>query len=337
MSPDREPPEQDEVEREPYEESQRRTMFATTWFRAVVVVVVLGVVAAVAVPYVLETMSPPTPVVRPPGTAKAPPPAPPAPVVTPTPTSPALDVAAAPAAEKKEMANPVLTPPPRSAAPPKTETAAPAPPRASEAARPETRRKPAPKKTAEARPAAKAEPATTVGGESGGWWVQVGAFRDPAAAKRIAAELRGAQFRVEESVTRIGEAGAAPAPAPRAQPGPDRYDVLVSGGSPADLNARLAGKGLAAEPAGGGVAIRPSLPLRDAVALSKDLAADGLKVQVKRATGDGAAGPARAPAPAGGGSVTLHRVRVGAFADRAAAQSAARDLEARGYKPFIAR
>lgn len=326
MSPEREPPEQDDVAREPFDDGQRRTMFATTWFRAVVVVVVLGVIAAIAVPYVLETMNPPTPVPRPPVAAKAP--APPAPVVAPTPP-----------AEKKEAVNPVLTPAPSSATPPKTDTTVAAQSKASEPAKVETRKKAAPKKVAEARRPAKAAPATTTGGEGGSWWVQVGAFKDPATAKRLAAELRTAQFRVEESVTRVGEPGGSPAPAPatKAQPGPDRYDVLVSGGSPADINARLAGKGLAAEPTGSGVAIRPSLPLRDAVALSKDLAADGLKVQVKRATTDGASGPARASAPASGGGTTLYRVRVGAFADRTSAQSAARDLEARGYKPYIAR
>ena len=82
--------------------------------------------------------------------------------------------------------------------------------------------------------------------------------------------------------------------------------------------------------------IRPSLPLRDAVALSKDLAAEGLKVQVKRAAAEGGTTAART-APASGEGGTLYRVRVGAFPDRAAAQGAARDLEARGYTPFIAR
>ena len=97
-----------------------------------------------------------------------------------------------------------------------------------------------------------------------------------------------------------------------------------------ELNKRLAGKGLAAEPASGGVVVKPSLPLRDAVALSKDLAVDGFKVQVRRA-----GAPATAPAvvsaptaPAEGGQ-TLHRVRVGAFTDRAAALAAARSWRTR--------
>jgi cell division septation protein DedD len=84
--------------------------------------------------------------------------------------------------------------------------------------------------------------------------------------------------------------------------------------------------------------VKPSLPLRDAVALSKDLAVEGFKVQVRRAGGAAAAPPApvTAAAPTEGGR-ELHRVRVGSFADRAAAQAAARELEAKGYKPYIAR
>jgi cell division protein FtsN len=327
MSPEREPRETDDAEREPFDDGHRRTIFSTTWFRAAVVLVVLGVIAAVAVPYVLEMMNPPVPAPGPPVAAKAPAAPPPAPAVVATSPLPA---------EKKERATPVLTPAAPSA-PPTKAGATVTPPKASEPPKGETRKRAAPKKDAEARRPAKAATATATGGDAGAYWVQVGAFKDQATAKRVAAQLRGAQFRVEESATRIGESAPAPAAAATAQPAPDRYDVLVSGGSLAEINARLASKGLAAEPSGSGVAIRPSLPLRDAVALSKDLAADGLKVQVKRATADGAPAPARAVAPAGGAGVTLYRVRVGAFPDRASAQSAARDLEARGYKVFIAR
>jgi hypothetical protein len=109
-----------------------------------------------------------------------------------------------------------------------------------------------------------------------------------------------------------------------------------------ELNRRLAGKGLAAETAGGGgVIVKPSLPLRDAVALSKDLAVEGFKVQVRRAGSSATvpavvSAPTSAPAPAEGGQA-LHRVRVGAFTDRAAALAAARELESKGFKPYIAR
>jgi hypothetical protein len=103
--------------------------------------------------------------------------------------------------------------------------------------------------------------------------------------------------------------------------------------------------GLAADPTAGGVVVRPSQPLRDAVALSKDLAVEGFKVQVRRATGSAprpapskpaAASAPAAPAPMASGD-SLYRVRVGPYADRAAAVVALRDLDAKGYKGFIAR
>jgi hypothetical protein len=179
--------------------------------------------------------------------------------------------------------------------------------------------------------------------------VQIGAFKDPDTAKRVAAKLREENFKVEESVRRLGgaSAAAAPAPAPKAAaPAPssaDQYDVFVTGMAADELNRRLAGKGLSAESAGGGgVVVKPSMPLRDAVALSKDLAVDGFKVQVRRSGAAASAPsivsqPSPTPAAATEGGPTLHRVRVGAFTDRAAAQAAARELENKGFKPYIAR
>ena len=177
----------------------------------------------------------------------------------------------------------------------------------------------------------------------GPYWVQIGAFKEVDTAKRVAAKLREENFKVEESIKRVGGAPStrsaptvsAPAPPTGAT---DQYDVFVSGMSVEELNKRLAGKGLTAEPASGGVVVKPSQPLRDAFALSKDLAVDGFKVQVRRA-GAPASAPAvvSAPtAPAEGGQ-TLHRVRVGGFTDRAAAVAAARELESKGFKPYIAR
>ncbi|HXG04700.1 MAG TPA: SPOR domain-containing protein [Candidatus Binatia bacterium] len=76
----------------------------------------------------------------------------------------------------------------------------------------------------------------------------------------------------------------------------------------------------------------PSLPLREAVTLSRELAAEGLTVQVRRRGGG-----TPSPATPTGGDQAMHRVRVGAFPDREAALAVARELEARGYKPFVAR
>jgi SPOR domain len=150
-------------------------------------------------------------------------------------------------------------------------------------------------------------------------------------------------------VARTGGATAAkpapvPSPAPAATAKPevgDQYDVFVTGQTPEELNRRLAAKGLAAEVSGAGMVVKPSLSLRDAVALSKDLAVEGFKVQVRRAGSSMAAAPSpsapAAPSVASAGGAELHRVRVGAFADRAAAQEALKQLEAKGYKPYIAR
>ncbi|HBH02028.1 MAG TPA: hypothetical protein DDZ42_08930, partial [Candidatus Rokubacteria bacterium] len=48
----------DELETDAYEDEPPRSIFSAVWFRVVIVVVVLGVVAAVAVPYVLDWVSP---------------------------------------------------------------------------------------------------------------------------------------------------------------------------------------------------------------------------------------------------------------------------------------
>ncbi len=197
------------------------------------------------------------------------------------------------------------------------------------------------KPSAQRQAAAKASTPAPAAVGGGPYWVQVGAFKDPETAKRVATKLREENFKVEVSLKRGG--GSAPVAPPAAKvpavaSSSDQYDVFVTGMSVEDLNRRLAGKGLSAETSGSGVVVKPSLPLRDAVALSKDLAVEGFKVQVRRAGGmtAGASAPTAPAAPTEGGQA-LHRVRVGSFSDKAAALAAARELEAKGYKPYIAR
>jgi hypothetical protein len=161
--------------------------------------------------------------------------------------------------------------------------------------------------------------------------VQVGAFRDEKLAQALGAKLRVDNFRVEEIRPAEGGGDGATSGAPATMGPGDKYDVFVSGASSADVNARLAGRGLAADPVAGGAVIRPSLPLRDAVALSKDLATEGLKVQVRRAS---ASASARVASAGGDG---LYRVRVGGFADRASAEEARKALASKGYAGFVAR
>src|SRR3989442_12131405 len=88
-----------------YDTEPRRSIFASLWFRVLLVVIVLGVAGVLAVPYVLDVMNPPPPkpmAVGTPGSsapplpAPAPPPAPgPAPEA-PTPPAPAPGPAAPP-------------------------------------------------------------------------------------------------------------------------------------------------------------------------------------------------------------------------------------------------
>ena len=383
-----------------YEETPPRSIFAATWFRALLVLIVLGVIGAVAVPYILDAMNPPAP--KPTIASRAPaspPPATPAASSTastsalpPSTVAPAIAdkapapvekapsdkttksdkadrsgkvgqvsdkpadkpsdktdkkdamVASATTSDSKPESKPIAT-----ARPATKTTTKPAATTKPEPAKSEEKTTPAPTKRVATKATPPSAPKAT---ESGDWWVQVGAFRDADTAKKVAAKLREQNYKVDESLSAAAPAKAPKATAPAAQTasdkpasaapaGSDQYDVFVSGGTAADLNKRLSGKGLAAEASGAGVVVKPSLPLRDAVALSKDLAIDGFKVQVRRAGGAPEPAPVRAAAPetpsASAAGDSLHRVRVGGYPDRAAAMVALKELEGKGYKPFLTR
>jgi SPOR domain len=192
---------------------------------------------------------------------------------------------------------------------------------------------------------------------AGPYWVQVGAFRDSSAAAALAEKLRTEKFRVQELSVGRGQTESPPphrgdvsaGVSTRGREIAEKYEVFVSRLSPADLTAKVASRGMSASAAVGGAVVRPSQALRDAVALSRDLAGEGLTVQVRRVLGN-APTDGRAPAPdraapavagsapaiAGAGE-TLYRVRVGSFPDRAAAEEARRELAARGYAGFLTR
>lgn len=352
------------------DEDAPRSIFSAAWFRVVLVVLAVAVVGAVAVPYVLDVVNAPSSV---PATGTAAAPQSPTPqssaqsptAQSPTPSSTAQPSASsppAPASAPVAAAQPSAAP--KTAAP--SEGASTPPSSAPTVATPAPEKAPAvaaaPKPSAQRAAAAKKDPAASPGdrpagarqapaakaSEGGDYFVQVGAFKEEEAAKRVATRLRDQNYPVEESVRRVGGGGVAPSAAPRSTPratassGPDRYDVIVSGGSASEINSKLAAKGLASEAAGDGVRIRPSLSLRDAVALSKDLGGDGFKVQVRRGSSAGAptAEPAPAPAVTGsetGGGQTLYRVRVGGYPDRAAAVTVQRELQEKGYQPYIAK
>jgi hypothetical protein len=350
LSPDRDEETRDSIHDEP------RSIFSALWFRVVLVVLVLGVAAAVALPYLLDVIAPSAPrTVRKPARPEARTAAAPAPMpaAAPTPAAPAAEPAPAATAAAPTPAKPasVSTPPaaptartpqappvtpaatvetPKAGAPPAKSAQAPrkdaAPAKKPAADEPKrvaaAPRAAAPKATA----ATTTPPAPVAKGAAGGYWVQVGAFREAETAKRLATRLRGQKFSVDESV----KLAAVAAPAPSAPSEADLYNVLVTGRPAEDIRRLLSAKSLRAEPAGGGFALVPAMPLAEAVAMSRDLAVEGLTVQVRRAGG--------APRPAADPSAApLHRVRVGPYPDRPAAVAIVRQLEAAGYKPFIAR
>ncbi len=390
---------EDEHDEEFDEEEAPRSIFSATWFRVVLVVLGIGVVGAIAVPYVLDVVNPPEPPLRSasaptsaPQGANAPKPAAPAPstpstampseganakvadkpadatpptsspqsstssaISTPAPAakSPETKSSEAKSSERKSSETKSAESKPiesKSASAPKASVVAEAP---KPSTKPVAKAAPAPEKDSSDTAAEKVAPkkteksasrvaAVTKATDGGDWFVQVGAFGDAGTAKRVAARLREQNYPVVESIKRTGNAPA-PSAAPRTSARPtgsagDRYDVIVSGGSAEEINTRLASKGLASEPLGDTVRIRPSLPMRDAVALSKDLNGEGFKVQMRRATGASAepAAPVMAPSSDGGGQ-TFYRVRVGGYPDRATALAALKDLQEKGYQPFVAK
>lgn len=273
---------QDELEddEERFEDEGRRSIFSAFWFRAILVVVVLGVVAAVAVPYVLELANQPAP--KPAIVARPETPPPSAPIAPPSPppeTAPTQPPSAGPAMEKA----PTAETPPAAEKPPIAEKA-PAPERATPARsrRADTRTAAVAKESTTSSPKATSPAPTTQG--QGAYFVQVGAFKSQESARRLATRLRELNYNVEQTGASGSAKTAESAPAPSASSAGDKYDVYVMGGTAADINAKLGPKGLTSAPSAGGVVVKPSLPLRDAVALSKDLAVDGLKVQVRRSS-----------------------------------------------------
>jgi cell division protein FtsN len=155
-------------------------------------------------------------------------------------------------------------------------------------------------------------PAKTLNG-SGSYWVQVGLFENASNAERLAQELRASRFSVE--VAQVARGGATPAVS--------RHEVFVTGSSVDAVTAALKGSGTA-QAVTGGVVVRPDLDLKDAVTLSRRLAADGLEVRIRRAVS----------APASGGR-TIHLVRVGGYTTPAEAQSGKKELAAKGIAGFV--
>jgi cell division septation protein DedD len=241
------------------------------------------------------------PATSPPKVASAPPQKSSAPAA---PAAPAPPAAPKIAAEKAPPAAPA----------PKASPGKPAPEKApaSATAKPAVPTKVAKAVEAPSRPAATA-PSKADGAATGGpFWIQVGAFKDPKNADHLAKTLRDQGFRVE--VTRIagGEAKAVPTL---------QHELFVTDAGIEKVNTALKGRGIA-QPVSGGVAVKPAFSLQEAMAVSKQLSEQGLKVIIRPAASSGTEGSAAG---------TLHAVRVGGYPDRTRALAARDELKAKGH------
>jgi cell division septation protein DedD len=142
----------------------------------------------------------------------------------------------------------------------------------------------------------------------GDYWVQVGAFSDPKNAARLGAKLTAEKYSVERATVKRGGGGDG------------RNEIFAPGVPQRDLYDKVKDKGLRADAVKGGSVVRPLLPLRDAVALSKELAAAGMAVKIRRV---------------GAEKGTVYLVRVGGFADRKEADAAKAELEGKGIPGFV--
>lgn len=190
MSPER-PDQDDFLEDEEQEEYGQRSIFATGWFRAVLVLLVLAVIAVIAVPLIggwFEPTPPPKVATKPgePSSTLVPVPATPPKPEAPAPAPPAAQMPSTPPAATPPS---VATPAPTPVLPPAT-----APGKTAEKAK-------APERTAAATPGKSAAKAPAAGG--GSYWVQVGAFKESRNAEGLAKALRSEGFAVQVStVTR---------------------------------------------------------------------------------------------------------------------------------------
>jgi septal ring-binding cell division protein DamX len=204
VSPER-PEDDDFLEDDEHEEYGQRSIFATGWFRAVLVLLVLAVIAVIAVPLIGGWFEP-TP---PPKVTTTRPAEPTPPPTTPAPTTPKVETPATPPPAAQA---PAPTPTPAPTTPPATPAPVTPPPAVSTPlARPEMPAASTPSKAAEKAKAPERTAAATGTGKSaskaaaagGSYWVQVGAFKESKNAEGLARTLRSEGFTVQvASVTR---------------------------------------------------------------------------------------------------------------------------------------
>lgn len=257
-----------------------RSVFSARWFRMLLGLFALALIAIIALPYLLDWFrpAPGPPVVLKPQ---------PAPSLRPSPV------------ETPPPASPTLIPPPRAEKPPSQAAAA------SVAAKPpEKVTKPASDLSEKRVKENDQAPPPSV---QGGYMVQVGAFQDAANAARLAAQLAKEKYPLQRATL------------PRPSAGGGGHEVVVVGASVDEVTGTLKGTTHQASAIREGVLIQPALPLKEAVALSQALRADGLSVKIRRAQG----------------TATLHIVRVGGYPERSQAEAVRKELAEKGFAGFI--
>ena len=207
MSPER-PDQDDFLEDEEQEEYGQRSIFATGWFRAVLVLLVLAVVAVIAVPLIggwFEPTPPPKVTTKPSEPSSAPVPVPSTPPAASVPVTPPVSQMPSPAAPPATPPSaaaptpPPAMPPPSMPAPAVSPTPAPARPEMPPASAPKAAPKTAEKAKAPDRTAAVApsKSATKPAASNGSYWVQVGAFKESGNAEGLARKLRSEGYSVQ--------------------------------------------------------------------------------------------------------------------------------------------
>ena len=341
------------------EEEQRwsfRSILASGWFRAGLLLGGIVIALVLTLPYALRWMSPSDTrsaqqarrLVEPPRPAPAP-----APSTVTTPPAPSVATAGAPVVAGADR--PAAADKPRDTPAPVTERSTPSTdrivpaadkPRAADALASTTSKVEATDKTARATdksatpreaaapPAARTQPVAVTPAPAT-------PAAKPASTVRtaVARPSSGGDFWVQvgafqdaENAQRLQKTlrgsgmPAAVTQVARETPAPSsRHEVFVTGATPEAVNAALRGGGTA-RAVKGGVAVQPALELKDAVSVSKRLTADGLAVKIRRVGGDAADADGR----------PQHVVRVGPYGSRSEATEARRDLVGKGLAGFVA-
>jgi cell division septation protein DedD len=171
-----------------------RTIFASGWFRALLAVAALAIALVATLPYILDWFEPAAPSVKAPVQARSVAPVSSRPVDSPSTESTAekaASAAKAQSASETPSARPTSMPPAVTASAPVAQDA----PRALAGTRTVAVQRPQPRDE------------TTFATRNGTYWVQLGVFKDPVNAARLATQVRGEGFSTQVASVRRSDDG----------------------------------------------------------------------------------------------------------------------------------